>query len=182
MGKIKKPSPVKLFIGILSSFPAAFDRVSIELTRRFSRIDKKTSLWQFNYTEYYSKEMGKSLLRQFIAFEELIDPQNLKQIKISTNKLEEELASIYSHPIRPINLDPGYLSLSKVILSTTKDYSHRVYLGDGIYAENTLYYYQKSFRSWKWTYPDYQTPDYIQFFNELRKTYQKQLKKLVVLQ
>ena len=77
--------------------------------------------------------------------------------------------------LRRINIDPGYLYASKVILASTKDYSHRIYLSGGIFAEDALYYEDKSFQSWPWTYPDYKTKGYIEFFNNLRRVYLKQL-------
>lgn len=176
MGKIANVQPVKLFIGILSTRPDIFLKVQEILSNKYGALDKQTSLWPFEFTDYYAQEMGSPLLRQFITFQSLIDPKMLKDIKLYTNQLEEALVNIYAPPSRPINLDPGYLSLSQVVLATTKPYSHRIYLGDGIYAEVTLRYQYKSFTAWEWTYPDYQSSLYLSFFQEVRKLYQQQLR------
>jgi len=112
--------------------------------------------------------MGKNLSRKFISFKHLIDPERLVSIKLFTNKLEEKFLWPGSSR-RKINIDPGYLTLSKLILATTKDFSHRIYLGSGIYAEVTLRYLKnKGFQPWEWTYPDYRSKEYLEIFNQLR--------------
>lgn len=178
MGQIHDVQPVKLFIGMLSSLSPVLEEVIPILETRFGDIDVKTSTWPFDFTNYYCREMGSSLGRQFISFRRLIDPGILKEIKIWTNGIERQLSSRYEYPLRPVNLDPGYLCLSKVVLATTKDYHHRIYLGDGIYGEVTLNYCRKQFRPCAWTYPDYQDPRYTAFFEDLRKIYHRQLKEL----
>jgi hypothetical protein len=121
--------------------------------------------------------MGQSLLRRFISIVNLIDQVELPTIKIQTNLLEK----LFARPegSRQVNIDPGYLTFSKVILATTKDYTHRLYLGKKIYGEVTLQYKggEKSFCPWEWTYPDYREPVAINFFNELRNIYKRQLKR-----
>ena len=175
MGQIiKNVQPVKLFIGMLSSL-AIFDEVKKNLIEKFGTIDYEGPEWEFTFTCYYNKEMGTPLKRKFIAFQSLIDPQSLVATKVYTNELEAQFAKRYTLPMRPINLDPGYLSSSKVVLATTKDYSHRIYLGDGIYAEITLRYYHKAFRPWEWTYPDYKSIDYLNWFGKLLEIYRLQL-------
>ncbi len=151
------------------------ERAQCALQNKFGKIDKESSLWKFDFTSYYEKEMGTNLWRKFISFANTIEPQSLKEIKLWTNLLEAEYSQMYAPPVRPINLDPGYLSLSKVVLATTKDYTHRLYLGNGIYGEVTLHYHHGAFCPYEWTYPDYRTSEYIQFFQELRKIYQQQL-------
>ncbi len=171
MGNIKAPSPVKLFIGMLFCHQEVAAEAIKALILEFGPIDQQSDVWKFDFTNYYADEMGPLLWRQFIAFEKLIDPGQLKNAKIFTNQLEARLAKQYAPPPRPINLDPGYLSLSKVILATTKDYSHRLYLGDGIYGEVTLRYQQKQYQFWEWTYPDYRSEHYQTFFISLRELY-----------
>jgi hypothetical protein len=175
MGQIRAAQPVKLFIGMLFTSELVAQKARFSLQEKFGTVDKESPLWPFKFTDYYNLEMGTPLLRKFIAFQSLIDPNNLKEVKLYTNDLETQLSQKYSPPTRPINLDPGYLSLSKVILATAKDYTHRIYLGDGIYAEVTLHYQHKTFCPWDWTYPDYATDNYIDFFAELREIYRQQL-------
>ena len=78
---------------------------------------------------------------------------------------------------RVINIDPGYLDLSKLVLFSTKDYTHRIHVGSGIFAEVTLFYKDKNFTAWPWTYPDYKTKDYLSIFNTMRDIYKKDITK-----
>ena len=75
---------------------------------------------------------------------------------------------------RSVNIDPGYLDLAKVVLFSTKDYSHRIYLDKGIYAEVTLFYKDNRFNPWPWTYPDYRTSEYLGIFKSIREIYKRQ--------
>ena len=118
--------------------------------------------------------MGDHLFRHFITFKNLIPIHLLPDIKHSTNRLEER----YATPIgnRRLNIDPGYLCLEHVILATTKGYAHRPYLREGIYADLTLIYRNKSFQPLEWTYPDYRQEEVIGLFNQFRKGYVEDLK------
>lgn len=168
MGKIRKVSPVKLITGII--FKDEDLRIEAEkaLRRRFGQLDFESEIMNFDYTDHYEQEMGKNLSRKFISFKRLIKPEKLAGIKRFTNNLESRFSLGGK---RKINLDPGYLDANKLVLATTKDWGHRIYLGKGIYAEVTLYFQNKTFKSWEWTYPDYRGEDYIRIFNALRKDY-----------
>ena len=120
--------------------------------------------------------MGPNLLRKFLAFERLIDPGELASAKVFTNRLEEKSAGGGSDGRRAVNLDPGYITLAKIVLASTKDYSHRLYLADGIFAEVTMHYAGGRFNAWPWTYPDYQSEAYCEFFESLRNRYRDSLK------
>ena len=175
------PAPVKLFIGILASDASSFKMAEEKLASIFGAIDLKTNAQgiPFTFTDYYTKEMGNNVKRFFLSFEKPIKPDDITGIKIKTNNLEEAIAGEASTKAsRPINLDPGYLTPSKIILATTKDYAHRIYLKDGIYAETTLQYRTSKggFQAMAWTYPDYCTKEYLDFFNQMRKIYLTQTK------
>lgn len=179
MGKILLPAPVKLFIGILASDASLFRMAEEGLASLFGAIDLKTNAKgiPFTFTAYYTNEMGNNIKRFFLSFEKSIQPDDITGIKIKTNQLEEVIAGEANAKVsRPVNLDPGYLAAGKVILATTKDYAHRIYLKDGIYAEITLQYRAiksggKEFQAMPWTYPDYCTKEYLDFFNQMRKIY-----------
>jgi len=168
MGKIKKHPTVKLIIGLIFKEEQLAEKAKKALSRRFGRIDFQSPILNFKYTDYYEKEFGSGLKRQFISFNRLINPADLARIKISTNKIESGLSKCKR---RRVNIDPGYLDLSKLVLATTKDYSHRVYLNRGIYAEVTLYFQDKIFKPQTWTYPDYRTLEYLEIFNQIRDIY-----------
>jgi len=139
-----------------------------------------SELWPFDTTDYYVVEMGGDLQRQFVSFARLIDPGQLAHLKTLTNGIEGRICYDLGLPDdhRRVNLDPGYLTLSKLVLATTKDYGHRVYLGGGIYAESTLHYENGGWVAWPWTYPDYADGRYHAFFEGVRERYKEKLNAL----
>lgn len=173
MVTIKKHIPVKLIIGFIFKEESIYDNAKGILQRYFGEIDFESPLFDFTHTDYYQKEFGTPLKRKFVSFKKLIPAQNLPKIKITTNKIEQRLSCGAS---RLINIDPGYLDLSKLVLASTKDYRHRIYLDRGIYSEVTLFYQNKTFNPWEWTYPDYKTSEYIALFNQIRQIYSEQIK------
>ncbi|OIO75667.1 MAG: hypothetical protein AUJ85_02440 [Elusimicrobia bacterium CG1_02_37_114] len=168
MGKIKPPDKVKLIIGIL--FPGQEDTGAVEaaLVDLYGRIDLKSEVMPFDFTDYYSEEMGGNLLRYWLGFERQILPGDISEIKVKTNEIEDTFGSINGK--RKINIDPGYISSSTIVLTSTKNYSHRIYLDKGIYAEVTLIYEHGDFKTLPWTYPDYKTDTAKQFFLKARKS------------
>jgi hypothetical protein len=176
MGKPKEPQSAKLFmslIGLIASENDLFHKGLHDLCSIFGEADTISEKFPFDFTEYYTREMGKPLFRHFITFERLIPIPTLPDIKRTTNHLEEKYATLNGN--RRINIDPGYICLEHVILATTKGYTHRPYLRDGIYADLTLIYRSKSFQSLEWTYPDYRQEMVITLFNQFRKKYLEDL-------
>ncbi|NQT90341.1 MAG: DUF4416 family protein [Candidatus Omnitrophica bacterium] len=174
MGSIVKWRPVKLIAGIITSSEERFSKTAKALKRLFGPIDFISQLIDFDSTDYYQKEMGQGLKRRFMSFKRLIDPARLAQIKLTTNKLEKSLFKGIKDPSRPVNIDPGYITEAKLVLASTKDYYHRIYLKNGIYAEMTLCYKDSSFAGCDWTYRDYMTGECIRMFNDIRSIYMRQ--------
>jgi Domain of unknown function (DUF4416) len=114
--------------------------------------------------------MGNNLKRKFLSFQKLFDLKDIYKVKLKTNMLERRLLKLGR---RSVNIDPGYLDLAKLVLFSTKDYTHRIYLNKGIFAEATLFYKDKRFNAWPWTYPDYRSEAYIDIFNSIRELYCK---------
>lgn len=168
MLKIRKHNLVKLIIGFIYKDEAVFIRAKDRLKRKFGGIDFESGPIDFNYTGYYEKEMGGNLKRRFISFRKPIPIQDLYRIKLYTNRLE---ARFLVSKCRRINIDPGYLHPAKLVLATTKDYAHRIFLRKGIFAEITLSFRDNSFSPNDWTYPDYRSKEYIDIFNQIRKLY-----------
>ena len=162
MGFVRSPRPVNLVCGLVSSDPDLMARAVRLLEQRQGPRDAASEVWPFDYTDYYAVEMGENLQRQFISFAQLIDPGALAGIKVLANELERRVNLDLGLPEeqRRVNIDPGYLTLAKLVLATTKDYSHRMYIGQGIYAESTLHYEHGQWIAWPWTYPDYAGPRY----------------------
>ncbi|HUK57053.1 MAG TPA: DUF4416 family protein [Nitrospiria bacterium] len=169
MGILKAASPVKLLVGMIAGRPTIFEEVRPFLTARFGPIDLESPVYPWNHTTYYEKELGPDLKRRFFFFKRTVPQDSLPEIKRFTNALEERwLRETDEGNRRQINLDPGYIAPSKIVLATTKDYSHRIYLRDGIYAEVTLIYQGKSFVPLPHTYPDFRSEEYIALFNRAR--------------
>jgi len=169
MGEIHPVIPVKLFVGMLSSEPALFETCTDILRTEYGPIDCQSEIMPWKFTYYYTREMGSALLRTFIFFESLMDPGKLADVKILTNRVEGRFAlKTESDVLRRINLDPGYLTEAKVVLATTKDYSHRIYIGKNIYADVTLLQKGGRFTPLAHTYPDYRTDEYRGLFDKAR--------------
>ena len=177
MAKSKKPLPVKLLIGAIFASEGILIRAEEKLRRKFGPLDFESPIMPFDCTKYYEKEMGPNLRRQFFSFQRLISPGELAAIKLYTNRIEKRLSRAKDKPSRTINLDPGYISASKLVLATCKNYSHRIYLDKGVFAEVTLHFRDGTFLPWPWTYPDYKSKGYIQSFNTIREIYLKQLRR-----
>lgn len=173
MGKIKEPLPVKLIASLFAGSGELLEEAGVRLSQEFGSIDYESELLPFDHTTYYAAEFGENLKRRFVAFEELVHPGKLAEIKLLTNALEMEWVV---EGKRRINVDPGYVSHSKLVLATTKNHAHRIYLGQGIYAEVTLHFRDGAFRGYPWTYPDYASPPLIAIFNQIRALYIKQLR------
>ena len=174
MGKTKEPEPAKLFMSLIALEDDIFHQGVKDLHSALGEADRTSERFPFDFTDYYSKEMGSPLFRHFITFERLIPIPILPDIKRSTNHLEETYMT--PHGDRRLNIDPGYICLEHVILATTKGYTHRPYLRDGIYADLTLIYQNKSFQPLEWTYPDYRQKGIIMLFNQFRKKYLEYLR------
>jgi hypothetical protein len=181
MGSIRNFNPVKLFVGILASEAAHLAEMESRLSAEFGEIDLRSSVIPFTFTDYYRRETGDRILRTFLSFERLIEADRLPEIKHWTNALEIERAAAGSDVPRPVNLDPGYVEHSKVILASTKNFYHRMYLGRGIFGEVTLHFRNNAWEVFPWTYPDYQSPEYQKFFGELRQRYRTQLRSMCLI-
>ena len=173
MGTVHPPVQVKLFCALLIAPTLPIDEVETVLAETYGGIVLRSTPIPFTQTTYYEREMGTNLTRLYVAFDPLISIAALATVKHTTNRLETR----WSRPPgqRRVNIDPGYLDLAKVVLASTKDHSHRLYIGDGIFAEVTLRYRQHAFQPWEWTYRDYSTQTTLTFFHQLRALYKRQL-------
>ncbi len=176
MSNPKKPDPAKLIISVLIREKEVFPKVLQELENLAGPVEHQSEWLDFDFTSYYEKEMGSPLFRQMLAFENLIEQDDLAGIKLATNTIEKtyEICGC-----RLVNLDPGYLLSSRFILATGKEYSHRIYIGGpGIYADLTLMYTKKGFQALDWTYPDYQSKEILGFLTKVRDQYVVKLKEM----
>jgi Domain of unknown function (DUF4416) len=178
MGSIRAFGPVKLFIGVLVSDRASLPAVRDRLSPVYGPIDHESPIIPFDFTDYYNAEMGDTIDRVLLSFERLVDADQLAGIKRQTNAIEDEFKAAAK---RPVNLDPGYIENAKVVLASTKNFYHRIYLQDGIFAEVTMHFRNNTFQFFPWTYPDYQSKDYQEFFLRMRHIYRAQLRSMCIL-
>jgi hypothetical protein len=151
--------------------------VEQKLSTRLGAVDLATDLIPWNVTDYYREEMGPQLFRKFVSFGPLVQPSSLTEIKLWSQYLEAEHRwRDGNNEGRKVNLDPGYLEINKVVLASTKNASHRVYLTAGVYGEATLQFCKGSFQPFNHTYPDYRWPETLNFFHALRSRYLRQLR------
>jgi len=168
-----RPDPAKLVVGVFTKDTDIIEDVAQKLVDRFGDVDLVSRLLEFDYTDYYTDEFGAPLYRRVFSFSRLIDQQDLPAIKIFTNKIEHDLGQDNK---RLINIDPGYMLPEKFVLATGKNYSHRIYIGEGIYADLTLMYQNKTFQTLPWTYPDYADEPMQSFLMQIRERYMLDLK------
>jgi Domain of unknown function (DUF4416) len=167
------PRPAKLVIGIFTKETSLIDNLVPALASRFGRFDLVSPLLPFNYTTYYESEMGSPLVRRMFAFKQLIEQGDLAGVKNATNEIEQGYSQSEN---RLVNIDPGYLLQERFVLASGKNFSHRIYIGAGIYADLTLIYQKGSFQKLPWTYPDYTDHSMLNFLGQVRKKYLLELK------
>jgi hypothetical protein len=166
-------SEVKLICGLIASEKRVFKRARHLLSDSYGEIEILSPLFPFVFTDYYEKQMGKNLCRQLLSFKNCIPPDELADIKIHTNSLEEEIKKEFKASHRIVNIDPGFLSASALVMATAKDFAHRIPLKKGIYAHLELLFGRKNVRSLDWTYPDFRTKEYQEFLLSVRQKYLK---------
>ena len=173
MSKPRPAEAVKLLMGTIYTDGDLLKSILEVLSEQYGEIEFISARMPFHYTDYYTGEMGSPLIRRFIIFNTLIRPESLPEVKLLSNDGEDRFSAGGK---RGVNIDPGYISPAHLILATGKGYTHRPYLRDGIYADLTLIYKDKSFHSLPWTYPDYAEKSVIEMFNRIRSKYIMQLK------
>ncbi len=172
MGEVRLPQKVKLFIAILYEHEEVLAQVRQPLSGRLGEIEWESTPLPFTYTDYY-RDIGERLRRVFWVFRNLIDPGELAEIKLFTNEVEKTTAD--SSHARRINLDPGYFDGGKIVLATTKNFAHRVYIGKGIFAEATIKWERGDFHPFEYTYRDYASNEYRPILHKIRELYRASL-------
>jgi hypothetical protein len=167
------PKPAKLIIGLFTNKPDSLGHAATLLINEFGPIDLVSAWFPFEDTKYYEREMGYGLSRRMIAFRNLIDPGTLADIKLTTNRIEKNFSD---QGKRKINIDPGYLTFERFVLATGKNYTHRIYIGSGIFADLTLVFQKGKFQTLPWTYPDYAKENIRSFLTRVRNKYSIDIK------
>ncbi len=177
MWTLNKPEPVKLIVGILAADADCLQTGRTAICGEFGDADFVSDIWPFTQTDYYKGQAGEHILRQFVTINKLVDPGQLAGIKHKTNEMEQTLAVELGMDLpRPVNLDPGIMEPSKLVLASTKNFSHRIYIGDNMYAEVTLTYSKGQWEPYRYTFADYKQTAYHEFFSTVRSRLVEQLK------
>ena len=173
MGTINIPPPVQFFASVIFRDSGILSALESALSQAVAPIEEKTGVVSFSQSDYYCPEMGESLLRYFLLFTPLRGRDALAEVKIETNRIE----AIHSEDgRRSVNIDPGYIALEQMVLATTKGYTHRIYLGKGIFADLTLAFENGTYHGLPWTYPDYGGQELISLLNGWRERYKRKLR------
>ncbi len=160
-----------LVVALFSRHMPAFDWARDRIASEWGPISLESPLFDFCDTDYYLPSMGAGIRKGFLAVEGIFDAAELASRKRQAIQWEEECRADGGYPdIRPINMDPGYLNLSKLVLASTKERAHRVYLNQGIFGEVTMRYVG-GWQFYPWTYPDYQRPESLKFFSSCRELF-----------
>ena len=167
MGNIAPAKPVVPLVAILYGNASAYKVAREQLLKMLGDIEFESEVYDFCATDYYTESMGPTIKRVFLAFSEPTPPECMVRWKHATNELESELAAQFGGG-RPINLDPGYITSAKLVLASTKDFAHRIYLADSIYAEVTLLFRRGEWISHDYTFPEYREKTYHDFFSRVR--------------
>ncbi len=129
-------------------------------------VEKEAQAFDFSHSSYYESEMGGGLKKSLVAFSTLQKRDMLVDIKHIANKIEKQYSI---DECRQINIDPAILTLENFVLATNKNFTHRIYLKDNIFADLTLVYKKKKgYTSLEWTYLDYKSEHVIDFLNDIR--------------
>lgn len=173
MSQPQPPKPAKLIVGFFLQDKSLAPALTQTLRDQFGPLDMVSPWLDFDFTTYYEKEMGAPLSRRMLVFRDLIAQTRLPGIKQATNALE---ALYQQDGKRRVNIDPGYLLPERLVLATGKNFTHRIYLENGIYADLTLIYQKGAFRPLPWTYPDYADSRLVDFLTLVRAKYMQDLK------
>ena len=177
MAAPRQPEPVQFVCGIIAASEPLLHAAAEAIARELGPTGSASDIWPFDLTDYYAPQMGPDLLKQFITLEALQNPADLADWKNATNAIERQIADQArgAHaPPRPVNLDPGYIESAKLVLGSMKNFSHRVYLRDGVYAEVTLMY-RGRWESLPWTFPDFASGRYDPFLTAARDDLRRRL-------
>ena len=164
----RKPKPAKLVIGLFLKQKQLLDELADDLCARFGAVDIISGWLPFDFTSYYAEELGAPLFRRLFSFEKLIQQDALAKIKLSTNQLEHKYSQ---NGKRRVNIDPGYMLHERFVLASGKNFSHRIYLNVGVYADLTLMYHKGCFQKLAWTYPDYADRSMLTVLERIRQKY-----------
>ena len=167
--------PVKLIAAVLFCDRSQVERAKEQLIEKFGPIDYVSPSYPFDRSRYYEPEMGEGIQRLLLSFRTLVDPSSLREIKMFTNAIEDDMREGEK---RVVNIDSGYLDYAKVVLASMKSGNQKIYMGDGVYADMILFYEKGGYKTFDWTFPDFKGGAYLKPLLHIRATYKGQMRRL----
>ncbi len=175
MARPQQPEKVNFFSALIFSERNYLEKALSLIRKLIGEIDFVSEEYDFSETDYYSREMGENLKRVFISFEELKPPDYLPTLKLKCVEIEDTLS--LSDGRRTVNIDPGYIDFHKVVLSSCKYGSGKIYLSDGVYADIVLIYRDRRFIPLPWTFPDFRSGKYNRTLQKIREIYREKMRR-----
>ncbi len=173
MSEPQRAVPAQLFVSVFSASPDLIEEAVNRLEGVLGPREEQSPLLPFDKTDYYVPEFGPNLVRRFVFFQKLFPQERIVAVKHLAWKIEKEF-SVQGK--RRVNIDPGYLLLERLVLVTFKNFSHRLYLGEGVYGEVTLIFRHGHYQPLPWTYPDYADEEVRALFRRMREKYRRKLR------
>tara|TARA_B100001029_G_C14995437_1_gene414718 strand:+ start:265 stop:771 length:507 start_codon:yes stop_codon:yes gene_type:complete len=162
---------VKLIIGVIYKDSHWLSKAKSAMKIYGWEVQNQSQVFPFDQTDYYSTEMGEELKRCFLIIKGLKSLEKTADWKLITVEIEQKLSNKGK---RKINLDPGYLDLSRVVLLSGKEGSHKIYLRNGVWADLVLLKDKGGYRNFPWTFPDIRTGCYDEYFLHVRSEFKKE--------
>lgn len=160
-----KPDDALLFAAYSYQKKIAFTDLEKIAIKPFGDILQLSDSFSFEYSDYYEAEMGSELLKVFAVYKNLFPIDKAIKTKLKAIAIENETAE---NSRRTINIDPGYLTLAKLVLTTTKNFDHRIHIDKGIFGDVQLRFRNGEFVANPWTYPDYREQSTFELLKSAR--------------
>ncbi|KAA3612545.1 MAG: DUF4416 family protein [Calditrichaeota bacterium] len=173
MGQQNELEEAILFLAISFRPEVKMTWLEKEILSQFGIVKECTKPFEFDHSQYYRNEMGDHLKKVFLFFKGFYPVPDAAETKLQSNALEQKYITDSG---RSINLDPGYITLAKLVLTTTKNFDHRIHIASGIYGDIQLRYRRGEYIVNPWTYPDYKDANSIEFILKARTYLQKLVK------
>lgn len=174
MSRRRTPPAAGLLISVIYRDEEVLEKALGEISRRIGRIGYASGPFPFDRTEYYAGEMGGPLYRRFFLAADPAAREELVRAKVAAESIED---SFRDGGNRTVNIDPGLLTDENFVLATGKNYSHRIYLGDGVFADLSLVFEKGEYRALPWTYPDFASTEIRSFLTMLRTIVREERKR-----
>ncbi|MBN1504267.1 MAG: DUF4416 family protein, partial [Candidatus Eisenbacteria bacterium] len=172
------PEPkVKLIAAVMAVREELIGESLSVLSPSYGSVELASPVFPFTYSSYYAAEMGKTLVKVFCSFRGVVDAGDIVARKLEAMACERQFVT-EGTASRRVNIDPGYVDGTKLVLGTTKSASHRVYISSGVYGDVELVYKRGAFEPLEWTYPDYRDATAREFFCKVRSRYMAELREL----